>query len=258
LVGKILAIRFQNYKRLKNFSIRAQQGNIFVGPNNSGKSSILDAFRLLEAGLRYSRSKRPRLLDTPAGIFDGYEVPESACPFHLTNAITNYGDEDAIIEFDHENGSTAIITLNNDRSVRFIINANGKRFATSKQFRESFPVELVIVPTLAPLESEENLVQPTTVQRNRTTRLAARNFRNIWHLESQAQFDIFRERVERAWDGVRLQQPELIREMPPRIEMYFEENRVTREIQWAGFGFQVWLQIHTHLGPVDVQDSQKG
>lgn len=247
MAGKITAIRFRNYKRLKNFSVRAQQGNIFVGPNNSGKSSILDAFRLLEAGLRFSRSKRPQLLNTPTGVFDGYEIPESACPFHLANAVTNYGDEEAIIEFDHENGSTAHIILSNERPVRFFIDANGKRFGTSKQFRAAFPVELIVVPTLAPLESDEPLIQPETVRRNRTTRLAARNFRNIWHLEDQAQFEVFKARVERAWDGVRLQPPELVRDTPPRIEMYFEEDRVTREIQWAGFGFQVWLQIHTHL-----------
>lgn len=247
MAGVITNIKFQNYKRLRNFSIRAQSGNIFVGPNNSGKSSILDAFRLLEACFRYSRSKRPVLLDTPEGVFDGYQVPETACPFHLANAITNYGDEEACIEFVHDNGAKAHIRLLADRTLRFFIDAEGKRFSTSKQFQNAFPVNLIVVPTLAPLESEENLIQPETVRRNRSTRLAARNFRNIWHLEDPETFEIFKERVESAWPGIKLLPPERVREVPPRIEMYFEEDRVTREIQWAGFGFQVWLQIHTHL-----------
>ncbi|MCE8440164.1 ATP-dependent nuclease, partial [Rhodovulum sulfidophilum] len=245
--SKITAIRFRNYKRLQNFTLRAQDGNILVGPNNSGKSSILDAFRLLEAGIRYSRRKRPSLLNTPEGVFDGYEIPEAACPFHLVNVITNYDDNEAVIEFDHENGATAHLRLTNDRTVRFFIDARGRRFGTSKQFREAFPVDLIVVPTLSPLESYEPLIQQETVRRNRTTRLAARSFRNIWYLEDDAQFKVFKERVERAWDGVSLQPPELVRDTPARVEMYFEENRVTREIQWAGFGFQVWLQIHTHL-----------
>ena len=29
--------------------------------------------------------------------------------------------------------------------------------------------------------------------------------------------------------------------------MFFEENRMTREICWAGFGFQIWLQLLTHI-----------
>jgi len=247
LSNLLTAIRFRNYKRLRNFSVRAQKGNIFVGPNNSGKSSILDGFRLLEASLRYSQRRRPEILDLPNGVFDGYEIPESACPFHLANVVTNYGDDDAVIEFDHKNGSTAYIHWANDRLIRFYIDAGGKRLTTSKQFNDAFPIDLIVVPTLAPLESEEQLVRPETVRRNRNTRLAARNFRNIWHLEESQLFEVFRERVERAWSGIRLQPPELILETPPRVEMYFEENRVTREIQWAGFGFQVWLQIHTHL-----------
>lgn len=246
MAGSITTIRFRNYKRLKNFSVHARRGNIFVGPNNSGKSSILDAFRLLEAGLRYTRSRRPQIFNTSLGVFDGYEIPESACPFHLANAITNYGD-DACIEFDHENGATAHIRITSDRTIRFFIDSGGRRFLTSTKFRDAFPVDLVVVPTLSPLESEEALIQPETVRRNRSTRLAARNFRNIWHLEAASHFEVFKERVERAWNGVKLLPPELVRDIPPRIEMYFEEDRATREVQWAGFGFQVWLQIHTHL-----------
>ncbi len=220
---------------------------MLVGPNNSGKSSILDAFRLLEAGLRYSRSKRPGIIDTSDGVFFGYEIPDSAFPFQLANAVTDYGDEDAKIEFEHENGAIACIRLSNNRSAKFYVDAGGRRFQTSKQFRDAFPVDLIVVPTLAPLESEELLIQPETVRRNRNTRLAARNFRNIWFLEPSETFEIFKQRVERAWDDVQLLAPELVRESQARVEMFFEEKRVTREIQWAGFGFQVWLQIHTHL-----------
>lgn len=138
MTGKITAIRFKNYKRLRNFTLRARQGNILVSPNNSGKSSILDAFRLLEAGIRYSRRKRPSLMNTSEGFFDGYEIPESACPFHLTNVVTDYDDNEATIEFDHENGSTAHLCLSNNRTVRFFIDAGGRRFGTSRQFRKAF------------------------------------------------------------------------------------------------------------------------
>ena len=29
--------------------------------------------------------------------------------------------------------------------------------------------------------------------------------------------------------------------------MFFKEDRIDREIYWSGFGFQVWLQLLTHL-----------
>jgi len=181
------------------------------------------------------------------GFFDGYMIPESAMPFHLANSITNYAEEDARIRFTHENGAVAHIELSPEHQTRFFIDHTGNRLNSSKKFLEAFPVDLIVVPTLAPLESEERLVQRETARQNRTTRLAARSFRNIWLQEEPEVFEVFKSRVERAWPGVALQPPERVMGQYPTVEMFFEENRVAREIQWAGFGFQVWLQIHTHL-----------
>lgn len=240
-------IELENFKRFNRYSISARAGNILVGPNNSGKSSILDALRLLDACFRYTKTQKTKLLNTEKGFFDGFEIPESYLPFDLANVTNNYNAEDAKLTFHHTNGSTAYIWLHPNRTVRFIVDNKGKRFSTAKKFRDAFPIEFIIVPQLSPLEAEEPLVADATVQRNRTTRLAARSFRNIWYRQDEAEFSKFKERVERAWPTVKLQPPELLKSQPPRLEMFFEENRITREIQWAGFGFQVWLQIHTHL-----------
>jgi hypothetical protein len=105
----------------------------------------------------------------------------------------------------------------------------------------------VIIPTLAPLEADEVLVQQATVQRNATTRLASRHLRNFWLDKADEEFASFRDDVERAWPSVQLKKPELRRSNPPVVEMYFSEDRIDREVQWAGFGFQVWMQIQTHL-----------
>ena len=240
-------IEFENFKRFRRFSLSLRSGNILVGPNNSGKSSILDAMRVLDACLRYSKTSKPKLIGNEKGVFDGFEIPESYLPFDLANITNNYNSEDAKLTFHHENGSTAHIWLHPTRTVRFFIDSKGKRFSTSKKFRDSFPLEFIIVPPLSPLEAEEPLVVDATVQRNRATRLAARSFRNIWYRQPPEEFEKLKERVERAWPNVTLHPPELLKSHPPRLEMFFQENRMTREVQWAGFGFQVWLQIHTHL-----------
>lgn len=178
----------------------------------------------------------------------GYEIPESYLPVSLDNITNNYNEDDAVVKITHENGCIATIRLHPDRAVRFTLSEHGQRLNTAGKFRKAFPISLVIVPALSPLESKEPLVTDDTVNRNRTSRLAARNFRNIWYREDDDSFEVFRQRVEAAWSGVSLQKPELIKEsVPPRLDMFFSENRITREIQWAGFGFQVWLQIHTHL-----------
>lgn len=44
-----------------------------------------------------------------------------------------------------------------------------------------------------------------------------------------------------------ISKPELDMTYPPRLSMFCKEGRIDREVYWAGFGFQVWLQILTHL-----------
>jgi AAA15 family ATPase/GTPase len=248
----IRSVTFRNFKRFERFSLAGKGGNVLVGPNNSGKSSILDAFRLLAASFKHTRTTSPKLLPLDdKGVFDGYNIPDSVLPFGLANITRNYNSEDAVVCFQHENGAKAYILLHPERPVRFYIDRDGRRFQSSTAFRKASPINLVIVPTLSPLEADEQLLQPETIQRNRNTRLAARNFRNIWYRETPENFNRFKEKVERAWPGIELSPPELVMGNPAHLEMFFTEDRITREIQWAGFGFQVWLQIHTHMNNSD-------
>ncbi|WP_244638289.1 ATP-dependent endonuclease [Agrobacterium fabrum] len=118
--------------------------------------------------------------------------------------------------------------------------------------RERFPLNLVIVPTLSPLEQNEELVLKETVERNRYGRLASRNFRNFWLHKSKEEFDRFAELVELGWPGIKLSFPEVEHGGPrPIVRMYFRDGGNVREVQWAGFGFQVWMQTMMHLSGAD-------
>jgi len=80
-------------------------------------------------------------------------------------------------------------------------------------------------------------------------------FRNIWYRQPRDRFDEFAKLVETSWPGMRIVPPELHGYAPPRIDMFCIERRMTREVTWAGFGFQMWLQLLTHLlnaGPADM------
>jgi predicted ATP-dependent endonuclease of OLD family len=209
-------ISLTNFRKFEKFSVALHKGNILVGPNNCGKSSILDAFRLLDACYRHTRMRSPSLLNVPGeGIFDAYEIPERLLPFKLANATHNYSDADAIAEFWLKNKARAVIRLHPDHQTRFYIDKNQSRLTTSSKFRNAFPVDLVIVPTLAPLEVEEPLVSTDTVQRNERTRLASRVLRNIWLSRSDEEFSSFRDDVESAWPKIQLHKPHRVLSQPP-------------------------------------------
>ena len=112
-------------------------GNVIVGPNNSGKSSILDAFRLLEACIRLSKTRNPQPMTVEGGgVHYGYEIADSSLPFSLANITTDYSDEDAILEFRTDKKYKCVIRLHPDRMTRFYIDAPGETPNTSTKFRK--------------------------------------------------------------------------------------------------------------------------
>jgi hypothetical protein len=241
-------LRLTNFRRFVAFSVRLGKGNILVGPNNSGKSSILDALRILESCLRHSKTRNPTILEIPGkGVLDGYEVPDSVLPFSLANVTNNLDSETAILEFYHENGAVASILMHPDRLTRFYIEKDGHRLTQSSKFRSAFPITIVNIPTLAPLEADEQFVADATEARNAPTRLASRVFRNTWLRRSKSEFDAFAADIESAWPGVTLRKPELTSDYPRRVQMFYREGTFESEVQWAGFGFQVWMLMHTHF-----------
>ncbi|MEX0955485.1 MAG: AAA family ATPase [Rhizobiaceae bacterium] len=118
---------------------------------------------------------------------------------------------------------------------------------TKKYFKDCFPNRVIVVPTLGQFELDEKPNDPEYVERIQHTRLAARNFRNIWKIKTHEEFTKFRELVEDNWDELEIQKPRVIFRGSPELEMIYNERGVAREVGMAGFGFQAWIQIMTHM-----------
>ncbi|HNY35076.1 MAG TPA: AAA family ATPase, partial [Methanothrix soehngenii] len=59
----IQSIAFENYMAYKRFSLALTQFNILVGPNNSGKSTIIKSLQLLEAAWRSGIKRNPSYIN---------------------------------------------------------------------------------------------------------------------------------------------------------------------------------------------------
>jgi predicted ATPase len=57
---QFVRVDFSRFKAFDRFSIQLRHFNILVGPNNSGKSTILAAFRILAAAMRKATSVAPK------------------------------------------------------------------------------------------------------------------------------------------------------------------------------------------------------
>jgi energy-coupling factor transporter ATP-binding protein EcfA2 len=243
----ITSIKFQGFKAFDQFSVALTEFNVIVGPNNSGKSTILDAFRILSGVYKFAKRSAPQLIRQPGGhVRRGYSIPESSLPIALEHVRYNYGDNPAIITYRFDNGNRLVMTFTADQSATLTFETEGNQPTTSGEFKAAFPFSCTIIPPLGPLEHEEPTKDKDYVRQWFSSHRAPLLFRNMWYYDSEG-FDEFRKTVETTWPGMSIAKPERSDPFSPILVMFCTENRIQREVFWAGNGFQIWLQLLSHL-----------
>lgn len=231
-----------------------QDVNILVGPNNCGKSTVLSGFRVLEYALRTAKSKKAtRVTNADGHQSYGHNVPEAHMPISLENVHTDYSDAPSKIEFKLTNKKTLTLYFPESGGCVLYWDALGKTVATPSAFVKQFPISIQVIPVLGPIEQEEVIVTDETVRRAAGTPRASRHFRNYWRKNPDG-FSKFKALIEGTWPGMSIKSPELTSVLEQRLVMFCSENRLDRELFWAGFGFQIWCQLLTHVSRCENSD----
>jgi energy-coupling factor transporter ATP-binding protein EcfA2 len=243
---KITSVRFKNFKAFEQFSVSLQDFNVLVGPNNSGKSTILNAFRVVAAGLRRAYARRPETVPAPGGgQAQGYPVPTEDIPMSFENVHHDYDDtRSSTITLHFSNKNQLVLFFTGDHKCWMIPETDKGSVRSPSTFKRQFPVQVDFIPVLGPLEHNEPRVEEKTVLQNLPTHRASRNFRNYWRYFPE-NFGEFAFLLKRTWPGVEIQPPEDL--SMDAVYMFAIEDRIARELYWAGFGFQVWCQLLTHI-----------
>jgi energy-coupling factor transporter ATP-binding protein EcfA2 len=239
-------LKFKNFKSFLDYSVSLKDMNVLIGPNNAGKSSVLDAFRSLSGALKFAYRRNPTPIEIKGEEVWGYIIPQSSIPISLANVHTDYNEDDAQLLFTHANGNRLKLVLSAHKQCFLIPEKFQRAIRNTTQFKTAFPGEVACFPTLGPVEEEEHLLSEEYVQQSMQTRRSHRMFRNIWYYNKD-RFEDFRALVSKTWPSMSIESPKLARGHPPTIDMFCKEGGKYRELSWAGFGFQVWLQTLTHL-----------
>ncbi|MGV8080109.1 MAG: ATP-dependent endonuclease [Syntrophales bacterium] len=248
MMQRITSLRFSRYKTYRDFSVALNRFNILVGPNNSGKSTILGAFRILSEAMRKARVKSPTFVRGPHGTTRGYEIDLSKIPVATENVFYNYDDtQPANISFRISSGDHLNLHFPETGVCNLICETSGRQITSPSAFCQKFTVDIGFVPILGPVEHNEQLFLKEAARDALLTHRASRNFRNIWYHYPDT-FDEFRSLIQTTWPGMDIKRPERdISHEKPLLRMFCPEERIDREIFWAGFGFQVWCQMLTFM-----------
>jgi predicted ATP-dependent endonuclease of OLD family len=99
-------VRFRNFKSLKDFTIHLRAVNVLVGPNNAGKSTVLDAFRIMMVAHGFASRRLPQLIRINNETITGYDIPAPLIPVSLTNIHSDYQtDQETSLTFTLDNGN---------------------------------------------------------------------------------------------------------------------------------------------------------
>jgi energy-coupling factor transporter ATP-binding protein EcfA2 len=245
---RITSVRFSRYKAFREYSVSLAHFNILVGPNNSGKSTILGAFRILAEAIRRARAKSPTFVQGPNGDTFGYQINLDNVPIASENVFYNYEEEHpASIAFRISTGDHLTLFFPASGICNLICEYSGKLITSPAAFRRKFSIDIGFVPILGPVEHNEQLYLKDAAREALLTHRASRNFRNIWYHYPDA-FGEFRSLLQTTWPGMDIKKPEIDTSHDKTLlRMFCPENRIDREIFWAGFGFQVWCQMLTFM-----------
>ena len=242
----IRSVQFENYKALGRFSLALRHMNMLLGPNNCGKSTVLSAFRILSAGIAIAKAKRPQPATGPRGEKVGYFVPTKDLPLSFENVHTDLAESHTNVVFELSNGAELLLHFPRDGGCLLFCTDAGRSPQSPSEFKQFCPITINHIPVLGPVDHREPHIQEETVKRGLNTHRASTHFRNFWHY-NKGVFPNFAKLLRETWPGMEIMPPELEFEPHPVLYMMCTENRLTRELYWAGFGFQVWCQILTHL-----------
>lgn len=245
---RFVQVQFNRFKAFNSFTLHLRGFNILVGPNNAGKSTILTAFRILAAAMRRANSRSPEIVRGPSENTYGYPIELAGTSVAEENIFFNYDEsEPASISFRLTNGNELLLYFAERGSCVLLARPVGRAVRTPAAFRSQFNCPIGFVPILGPVDQHERLYDKEAARRALFNYGAARNFRNIWHHYPE-HFEEFRSAIRNTWPGMDIDPPEVgVADGPARLYMFCPEERIPREIFWAGFGFQVWCQMLTHL-----------
>ena len=245
---RITSVRFTRYKAFREYSLALEKVNILVGPNNAGKSTAIGAFRILAEGIRKAKAKSPTLVEGPLGQTRGYSLSLENIPIARENIFHDYRDDKpASVSFRLSTADSLTLFFPERGVCNLICETNGRLITSPAAFKGRFPLDVGLVPILGPVEHEEQVFQKEAAREALLSHSASRNFRNIWYHYPEA-FDEFQSLVRSTWPGMDIKKPEIDSSHDkPLLRMFCPEQRIDREIYWAGFGFQVWCQMLTFI-----------
>lgn len=245
-------LKLENYRCFDSHQIEFKEIAVIVGKNNAGKSTIIEALRLVSivSTRQLNYQNPPGWLDLKPG-YKGVSPSLSGLGFSMNNIFHKYQNAPAKITAIFQNKSSIEIYIGEEGEVfALIFDSKGKVIITKQAAKGAEIPEINILPQISALAREENVLGYDYVKANLSTHLSSLHFRNqIKYFYSD--FPDFKSLAESSWSGLG------INELDGRtlfkgslLSLIVRDHDFAAEIGWMGHGLQMWLQTMWFLSRV--------
>lgn len=246
-----------NFKCFREHTIFFDENTIMVGQNNAGKTTVVEALRIL--GLTTARLKatikyisRPAWLDGKLALSTkGIRVSANAIDTDLEQVFFSYGEPPAIIQAFFTNEVVIKIFINNESEMFATFSHRNTYIASRTKVNNIGVPNVRVLPQIVPLFKEENFVSAETLQRNKFSKRTSGNFRNNL-LQSKDQGNFFRlqEMIAETWGLLKIE--DVSRDDEKKVFLYMRDEDFVTEIYYMGHGIQMWIQTLWFIASSDA------
>jgi hypothetical protein len=247
-------LRLKNFRGFEDHALPLHPTTLVVGRNNAGKSSLVEALRLLS--LVTTRFRALGYHEGPAwgGIPKrDYGVSPSlkGMEINFSTLFHRYGDPPAILDASFSNQTAVRIYIGSEERVHAVIfDEQGRPLRTkAAAIRLELPA-VEILPQVGPLDTNETVLSAEYVRRAASSNLASKHFRNQLKVFSDRVAE-FRGMVEETWPGLRILDLQAGRGYPGEpLYLTVRDEDFAAEVAAMGHGLQMWLQTMWFLARV--------
>jgi hypothetical protein len=234
----------QNFRCFDDHTVLFEPTVVAVGKNNAGKSSLIEALRLIAAvvnrrGAQFSVA--PPWLDLPR-FRKGISPSISQLGLNSNSVFHRYGNPPAVITATFRQGVVINVYVGREETIFATIQSDSEWIGSAAKFLDLKIPWISVLPQIGPLLTEEHRLTDERVIAHMNSRLSSRHFRNQL-LRMEASFSEFKALAEETWHGLSIEPiQEAVTQEGTLLSLPVRDGDFVAEVGWMGHGLQMWLQ----------------
>lgn len=247
--SRVESVRLENFRGFRDHTVTLLPTTVLVGQNNAGKSTLIDALRILSiavkrAGMARYEGTPDWLAGTAAGM--GYRLIFDTIDFDFTNLQYNHDrSEPSLLTLRYDNGASARVWLRESKSESFaqMFDEHGSRVTSHAAVNHLDVPSIYVMPPIENFYGHERKISTSRVHEFMFGRLSARHFRNQLS-ERVPEYRQWRKLLEETWPGVSIKAFDGTNgSLGDELSLIVRDGPNSNEIAFVGGGLQAWMQI---------------